>query len=233
MLKRSSRSARSNKDTLKKTFNTKLVVLYFVYLYIAWFAAWYMHRHLWAPENWLDSSMGTFWYWVVLKTVLWIAPALWLIKKSGKTVSEFMGFRTIREATMWGAGLGVLLMITVFITKASQNEPYLSVYFGPAFWSSVILAPFAETLVFRGIAFQTLRSKVGFWTTNIVCAFLALATYIPGWFFQERLMVQLTRPFQGAISIILLGLVFGYAVEKSKSATGGWIAQALNNYANL
>lgn len=233
MLQRSAKSARQQGGTKNKLAAGKTVFLYFVYLYVAWTIAWFMHRQLWAPNNWLDSGMGTFWYWVILKVVLWILPALWIIKKAGRNFVDFMGFKNIRDAAMWGGGLGILLMISIFATKASQNEPYLSVYFGPAFWSSVVLAPFAEALVFRGIAFQALRDKIGFWSTNLVCSFLALATYIPGWYFQERLSTQITRPFGGAISIILLGLVFGYAVEKSKSTTGGWIAQALNNYANL
>ena len=88
----------------------RLVGLYFVYLYVAWFMAWYAHRHLWAPNNWLDSGNGTFWYWVVIKIVFWIIPALWVIKKTGQKFNELMGFAHIRDAAMWGGGLGILLI---------------------------------------------------------------------------------------------------------------------------
>ncbi len=192
-----------------------------------------MHRALWAPNNWLDTSAGTFWYWVVLKLVLWIAPALWIMRRADLRLVEVIGIKRWRQGVLWGVGTGILLLISVYVTKAAQNEPYVSVNFGPAFWSSVILAPFAETLVFRGLVFGYLRQKVGFVTTAIVTSVLSVVPILPGWYVQDRFGYMVSRPFGGLISLVLLGLVYAYVIEQSKSATSGWLAQTINNYANL
>lgn len=211
----------------------RMLAVYVVYLYAVWTAAWFAHRALWAPNNWLDTSAGTFWYWVVLKTVLWILPALWIARRAGINFTQLIGIKNWKQAIIWGGGLGLLLLLSVYITKAAQNEPYISVNFGPAFWSSVILAPFAEELVFRGLVFTQLRQKLGFITANLIAAVLSVIPILPGWFVQERFGYMVTRPFGGLISLLLLAVVYGYIVEKSKSTAGGWLAHTINNYANL
>ena len=229
---RSAKTARQSGGR-KEAQLSKWLPIYLIYLNAVWTAAWFAHRALWAPENWLDSSMGTFWYWVIIKVVFWILPALWLMRRCGLQFSEVMGFKQWKQAIIWGGGLGLLMLVTIFITKAQQGVPYLSVKFGPAFWSAVVLAPFAEALVFRGLVFRTLRAKLGFFTTNAITSVLAAIPILPAWYVQDRFSYMVSRPFGGLVSLLLLSFAYGYIVEKSKSTSGGWLAHTLTNYANL
>lgn len=54
--------------------------------------------------------------------------------------------------------------------------------------------------------------------------------HIPGWFFMGSFISNMTR-LDGAVSIFLIGLLCGYAVNRGNSVLGGVIVHFLNNLA--
>ena len=83
--------------------------------------------------------------------------------------------------------------------------------------------------MFRGAVLGNLTQRYRFLLANTLTAALFLGMHLPGWHFQGHLWVNLTAPVGGALSIFLLGWVFGLVADKSKSVAASMIAHSLNN----
>jgi membrane protease YdiL (CAAX protease family) len=62
-----------------------------------------------------------------------------------------------------------------------------------------------------------------------VTALTFVLVHIPGWYFQGRLVEMLTTPIGGALTIFVLGLIFGVIAHRSRSILAPMLAHALNN----
>jgi len=103
-------------------------------------------------------------------------------------------------------------------------------------WSlvnSLIVAPILEEILFRGAVLFALKQQYSFIIANCITSLLFLGLHLPGWYFQGCLLQKLASPVSGALSIFLLGLVFGYVAYKSKTVTGSILAHMFNNFFNL
>jgi hypothetical protein len=75
-----------------------------------------------------------------------------------------------------------------------------------------------------------LKQHYGFIKANIFTSILFLGMHLPGWYFQGKLLINLTDTIELSLSIFLLSLVFGYVAKKSGTIIGSILTHILNNF---
>ncbi|HOH28561.1 MAG TPA: CPBP family intramembrane metalloprotease [Candidatus Hydrogenedentes bacterium] len=201
-------------------------------LYLSWIGAWLLERRLEPHMGCLTTSGGRFCYWLLMKLLLWVVPSLALIRTAGMTVRQVMRCNRTRSIVLLGGGTGLLLGIFALATKWAGQQPFFSSPLGWPLISGVVIAPLVEEFVFRGAVLGALGGAFRFWIANTITALFFLGIHLPGWYFQGRLFATLSDPVGGALSIFLLGLVFGYVAHKSGAVSSSVLAHALNNLFN-
>ncbi|NLV40738.1 MAG: CPBP family intramembrane metalloprotease [Candidatus Hydrogenedentes bacterium] len=199
---------------------------------VVWIGAWLLERALEGNTSWLDESGARSLYWLGMKLLLWIAPSLVLIRLSGRSAGGVMGLSRVREIIVWGGGVGLALGVTALAVKWAGHRPLFASAPGWPLFSGVVVAPLVEEFTFRGALMGALAGRFRFWSANLLTAAFFLAIHLPGWHFQGCLLDNLKSPAGGALSIFLLGLVFGYVVHRTRSVAAGTLAHALNNLFN-
>lgn len=207
-------------------------ILFAALLHVVWIGAWCLERYLEPRLGLLGTSGGRSLYWLLMKLLLWILPALAVIRFSGLSLREMMGFHRVRPILIWGGGVGLLLGTLALLSKGIAGQPLLSPDIGWPFLGGVIIAPIVEEFTFRGAILGALVRRYRFVAANTLTALLFLGIHLPGWYFQGRLLENLSDPAGGALAIFLLGWVFGYVVRKSKSVCAGTLCHILNNLFN-
>ncbi len=163
-----------------------------------------------------------------MKVLLWVVPSAFLIRYSGRNLLQTTFGTQARHALIWGIGAGLILGIGALIQKYLAHHNLL-VHLNWGFLNAIIVAPLVEEFTFRGAVLGNLVGRYRFGVANAITALLFLGSHFPGWYFQGTLSKNLTQLFGGALSIFILGLVFGYVVLKSRSVVGGVIAHSINN----
>lgn len=143
-----------------------------------------------------------------------------------------MGFEKTRSILLWGFGPGLVLGTIALLSKGIGGQPLFISGLGWPLFSGVIVAPIVEEFTFRGAILGALGQRFRFRTANTVTALLFLGIHLPGWYFQGRLLENLLNPVSGALSIFLLGWVFGYVAHKSNSVAACTVTHMLNNLFN-
>jgi uncharacterized protein len=212
---------------------TRIVLFFVLLLYIFWISAWILEQVLEDYIIWMTTSQGRFFYWLLMKLILWILPALLLIKYLGKDFKDIMGIKRLKSILIWGGRAGLILALLTIIAKITISHSILSVNISWSFIGGVITAPIVEEITFRGAILEGLKQRYHFIYTNLFTAVFFLGIHFPGWYFQGSLMTNLTTPIGGALSIFILGFIFGFVVYKSKSVSAGILAHFLNNLSNI
>ena len=85
------------------------------------------------------------------------------------------------------------------------------------------------TIVFSAFLISCIFQEThSFLKSNLISSLMFVVLHIPGWFFMGSLISNMTR-LDGAVSIFLIGLLCGYAVNRGNSVLGGVIVHFLNN----
>ncbi len=225
----------SNEAVKANTSNARGVIEWTYYAYIllisAWIAAWLLKIRLDPNIAWLATSAGAFVYWTTAKLVLWILPALWLLRISDRRLREVFQFSHWRSWLAWGAGIGFLIALTGFVPKYLRGALLLPTELSFPLGNVLVIAPVFEEFLMRGAILGNLRQGYSFATANIVSALLFVGLHLPGWYFMGTLRENMAKPVGGAVSIFILGLLFGYAARKSNSVIAAMLAHGLNNLA--
>ncbi len=199
---------------------------------LAWTLAWWLKVSIIdAQFPWLTTSAGSFVWWTIAKVLIWILPAIWLIRLSGRTLKETFNFGNWKGVLAWGGGIGLAIALTGFIPAYLNGSPLLPTSWSIPLFSILFIAPTFEEFLARGALLGNLEKGVSFWIANIISALMFVGMHIPGWYFMGTFAENMTRPVGGALSIFVLGLAFGYAAHKSRSVMGGMLAHFLNNVA--
>lgn len=207
-------------------------LLVYISIMLIWTLAWLLKiRFIDAQVRWLTSSVGSFLWWTGVKSIVWIVPASWLIRLSGRTPRDVVGLANWKPALIWGGGLGLVAGLTHLVPDTVGALPLLTAAFSPALLNTLIVAPAYEEYLARGALMGNLQLLSPPWVANVVAALMFVGMHIPGWYFMGTLTENLVQPFGGVVSIFVLGLAFGYAVQRSGSLLGGVIAHFLNNLA--
>ncbi len=204
-------------------------IVFVLTLYLLWTAAWLLERTLEPRLPWLATGAGSFLYWTAMKVAVWIVPALALIRHQGHTLA----INVSRRALRWGLAIGLLTGVMALTGKLLGHQRLFHARLGWAVVNAVIVAPIVEEIAFRGALQPALLERYRFAVANTVTALLFAGAHLPGWYFQGRLRAMLTAPLGGALSIFILGLLFGWAAYRSKSVAGSILAHALNNFFNV
>jgi membrane protease YdiL (CAAX protease family) len=198
-------------------------------LYLLWTAAWLLERTLEPRLPWLATSLGSFVYWTAMKAAVWIAPSVALIRHQGRKLTLDVSSRALR----WGGAIGLLTGLMAITARLIGHHPLFHATFGWAALNAVVVAPIVEEIAFRGALLPALLERYRFAVANTLTALLFVGAHLPGWYFQGRLRAMLTTPLGGALSIFILGLLFGWVAWRSKTVAGSILAHALNNFVNL
>jgi membrane protease YdiL (CAAX protease family) len=201
---------------------------YVVALYLAWIGAWLLSFLLSKKVGWPVSSDAKVLYWTLMKVILWIIPATYILRYSGIRLREAFTGKGLGSILLWGIGAGVLIGAEVIVRHWVGREPYTLTLSWPLI-STVLISPAVEEYVFRGAVLSALAQNVRFGWANLISSTLFVGAHLPGWYFAGTLVENLTQPIGGALSIFVLGLIFGYVVFRSRSITAGIVAHALNN----
>lgn len=221
-------------STSTKTTSRIIAWTYATYatLIVVWIVAWLLKVNLDKDVHWLTTGVGGFAYWTVAKLFVWILPAVWLLKFSGRSISETFNVTNWKGWLLWGGGVGLLISLTGFIPKYLAGRMLIPSGFSLDYLSILTVAPIMEEFLMRGVILGNLQRGYSFWKANFISSLMFLGLHLPGWYFKGTLVENLSRPIGGALSIFLLGLIFGYIVYKSRSVIGGMLAHFLNNLAS-
>ncbi|NLM25827.1 MAG: CPBP family intramembrane metalloprotease [Firmicutes bacterium] len=211
------------KKLIKSTYLT------FALLIIVWIGAWLLKLDAEEYLLWLKSSGGSFVYWLIAKILIWIIPAMFLLKISKRDLNVVFNLSNWRSWLGWGGGIGLLIALTGIIPNYVQNKPILPTSFSWPLINVLVIAPIFEEFLFRGAILGNLQKKYSPFIANLISSAMFLLLHIPGWYFMGVLTDNLTRPAGGALSIFLVSIAFGLATQRSKSVMGGIIAHFLNN----
>lgn len=211
------------KKLIKSTYLT------FALLIIVWIGAWLLKLDAEEYLLWLKSSGGSFVYWLIAKILIWIIPAMFLLKISKRDLNVVFNLSNWRSWLGWGGGIGLLIALTGIIPNYVQNKPILPTSFSWPLINVLVIAPIFEEFLFRGAILGNLQKKYSPFIANLISSAMFLLLHIPGWYFMGVLTDNLTRPAGGALSIFLISIAFGLATQRSKSVMGGIIAHFLNN----
>lgn len=219
----------STSVTARPKSNVAAVTFGFVAaLYLAWTGAWLLLPILENGIGWPATSNDRTLYWTIMKALLWIVPGIFVFRHAGIKIGAAMRGDGVRAALLWGVGAGLLIGLEAVTRKLLGNQPF-SIAFDWTFVNVVLIAPFVEEFVFRGAVLGGLMQRYRFAVANVIASLLFVGAHVPGWHFSGVLMERLTQPLGGALSIFVLGLIFGFVVLKSRSVAGGMIAHGINN----
>ena len=209
----------------KTTFRTFIIII------SLWTVAWIVKIQLDVESHWLYAGMGAFIYWTSAKLLIWILPAIWLVRISGRSLQQVFNLANHRQWLLWGGGLGFLIALTAFIPNYLQGKPLLPTQVDFALGNVLVISPLFEEFLLRGAILGNLRQHHSFLASNLIASLMFVGLHIPGWSFMGNLVENLTMPVGGALSIFLVSLIFGYAVKRSNSVMGGILVHFLNNLA--
>ena len=205
--------------------------LTFLILILAWITAWIVKLELDGTYHWLETGAGSSAYWTSAKLLIWILPALGLIRLSGRSLKQVFNFSNYKAWLLWGGGIGLAIALTGLIPNVLSGDPILPTQFSYALLNVLLISPTFEEFLLRGAILGNLQQHHTFLTSNVISSLMFVILHLPGWFFMGQLPENITRPIGGAFSIFLISLLFGYAVKRSHSVMGGILAHFLNNLA--
>lgn len=200
-----------------------------LFICVAWIGVWLLELWLAPRYAWVNTHLAQSLYWLAMKILIWVLPALYVIRYSGSTFHETMGFGRPRAALGWGIGIGLCLALITVAVKRVTHQQLLSTPLSWSLFTAVIVAPVTEEIAFRGAVLPALQRRLGFFSANLITALLFTAAHVPGWYFRHSLMSNLRSPVGGAVSVFLLGFVFGWVAHKSKSVSGGILTHLISN----
>jgi len=204
-------------------------VVVFAVALAGWTGAWLLNLALTARYDAFGNEWIGLGYWTAARLVVWIAPAVWLLRHIGVRVGEAFKVVSWRKTLAWGGGLGGAFMVVslaVRIATGNWSPPGTSV---SSWIDIVILAPLLEEFLMRGAILAALRRKMAFWPANVITAVLFLLLHVPGWFFLGSLSSMLTNPVGGALAIVLVGLACGLAAKRGEGLVAAILVHFLNN----
>jgi membrane protease YdiL (CAAX protease family) len=200
-------------------------------LYFAWIGAWLLELTLQHRLKWMGTLGAQTLYWTLAKLIVWVFPAIVLICYSGRRVEDVIGLGRVKSIAIWGCGAGLLLGIVALAQRAIYHHSLFSLTLNWSFLSGVIISPVVEEITFRGAILGNLVQRYRFRNANTMTAVFFVGAHLPGWYFQGRLSQMMVSPF-GALSVFLLGWIFGFVAYRSKSTTASTLTHILNNLAN-
>lgn len=191
----------------------------------------------------------TFWY-------LWVDPALKTIKNNlvlleclyviGKLLImvipvviylkyidlvnpfEYLKLKTNQaNGLKWGIIIGLGFIIYLLIRGFLFGVRNINFNIGIYYWIGGLLVGFVEEVPFRGFLLQKLQEYLVFWKANLITALIFVLYHFPKLIYQSNKGI-----FMNSLLILILGLIFGYIVKKTKSLWAAIICHSIFDLAS-
>lgn len=151
-------------------------------------------------------------------------PLIWgMFTKDWRT----MGFtrRNIGPGLIWGAGSGLLLMVIIWFTTEHKLAPFfgLQLLVGIPIWL-LIMSPFQE-FFFRGWLQPRFEKSLGPWPGLVVTSTGFAVWHLCPPFEQAQIVPIMS--LYGIVFTTVMGLVFGYAFQRTRNIVAPWLAHVL------
>jgi membrane protease YdiL (CAAX protease family) len=206
-----------------------VTIIYLAALFAAWIGALqllpYLMRHSILPH----TELARFIYWTVVRILVWLLPSCYLIRRSGRKLSEVLSLKDFKRILLWGGGYGLLAALSNVVT----GKPLFSLYWNVSVLTAVIIGPIVEEIAFRGVVLDALQSRMKFWLANFITGILFMLVHFPGWYVHGTLTAHISTLTGGALTICVLGWILGFIAKKSRSVSGSILAHMLNNFFSL
>ena len=141
-----------------------------------------------------------------------------------------LNFSNYKQWLLWGVGIGFGVAVLGIAQNYLNGNSIFPTQFDYGLVNVLLISPVFEEFLIRGGLMGNLQETHSFLKSNLISSLMFVVLHIPGWFFMGSLISNMTR-LDGAISTFLIGLLCGYAVNRSNSVFGGVIVHFLNNLA--
>ena len=216
-------SANVASDVARRTHLT------FAAMLATWCGVWIGKVFLDSRVGWSGDERAAFLFWLVAKIGAWLLPAVLLIHASGRSMATIFNVREWRRWAWWGTTIGFGIAVTGIARKWLAGQPLFDRKLDFATLNVLVVAPLFEEFLMRAAVLGNLTPSLGGARANAVSAFYFVALHLPGWYMLGRMSGNLTQSVGGALSIFVLGLLFGWVMQRGRSFLGAAIAHLLNN----
>lgn len=206
----------------------KQTYIVFGLIIFVWIIAWLFKIQIDKVVS--KTELGSFTYWTTAKLLIWILPSFWLIRLSGRNLKQVLNFANYKQWLLWGVGIGFGVAFLGIAQNYLNGNSIFPTQFAYGLVNVLLISPIFEEFLMRGGLMGNLQETHSFLKSNLISSLMFVVLHIPGWFFMGSLISNMTR-LDGAVSIFLIGLLCGYAVNRSNSVLGGVIVHFLNNLA--
>ena len=195
-----------------------------------WSGAWLLSRYLEAAAVLPGRPFDRFVYWLILRILFWVLPSLALIRRTGKSVREVLGFHRVKSILLWGGIIGLVWGGKTPVFRLLAGQPLHPIVWDWSFVTAVVYAPLVEEITYRGAILGALQTRMSLAAANLITGILFLLIHFPGWYFQGFFALHVTDVFSAILGILLLGWIFGFIAHRSKSVIAATLAHMLNNF---
>jgi len=130
--------------------NARITIFSILLIYVAWIGVWIIEQTIESHSVLLSTSRSRFFYWLGMKLVLWILPALFIIRISKQENFKVLDLTRLSSAMIWGVGSGLIIGAITVITKLFSHQTIFSFSISWPLANSLIVAPILEEILFRG-----------------------------------------------------------------------------------
>jgi membrane protease YdiL (CAAX protease family) len=204
----------------------KQTYILFTLIIAFWIIAWILKIQLDKMVG--ETEFGSFIYWTTAKLLIWILPSFWLIKLSGRNLNQVLNLQNYKRWLLWGVGIGFGIALIGVTRNYLNGNPILPKQFDYGLVNILIISPIFEEFLMRGSLMGNLQQTHSFVKANLISSLMFVILHMPGWFFMGSLISNITK-LDGALSIFLIGLLCGYAVNRGNSVLSSMIVHFLNN----
>ena len=182
-------------------------------------------------RNFNDVNLANEFIRSFISIFFWVIPALIYCKFFLK--HPVLVYTRLNQNIFKNLGIGLLLSIflsIIFVIIIKIKSINLLTYSLPPYllFTVVIIYPFIEELIFRGIVLQYLDQKIKFIFANLLTSLLFLIPHFPQWIMRRYVFELLLS--RSSLYIIIMSLIFGLVFKKSNSLYPGIILHSTYNY---
>ena len=147
---------------------TRSTLLGVAALLVAWTLTWMAKVHVFdAAAPWLTTAAGSVVFWTIAKLVVWVVPALWLYRASGRRVGDELALRRPATWLRWGGGVGLAIALVAFVPRVLAGQPLVTLHLSYATLTALVIAPMLEEFLMRGAVLGNLAREQPFTIANV------------------------------------------------------------------
>lgn len=199
---------------MKKTLSIRMIVIYYAIFWLLWTVVelTVMQQINFNFTGWTREFLAD-----SVKMIIWLGYAIFLMKKYSWAMyikpKELWKFNWRYKGTYWT--LLAVVAYLIYATLIHRHTLSILPTFQPEnFFEYFLVVGITEESVFRGAFFNLLRPHFNFQTTNIIQALMFVTLHFAIWTTQALTPLTL---FSNFITVFVLGYLFGWLVEQSRS----------------